>query len=400
MLKILVIAPFPPTIIRKRDFYLVNNLRGQDLRIEWVCIVEDRENIEQMVQENDHFKMKIFNVKKAVSLINTLLGILPFSKYPLQSHFTLSRAMGRYLRRVTSQNEYDVIHYVHIRSTIYERFIDPKFRGRSLIDLPDCSTYSYFNIFKNISIRQFAKKLVYAIEKNRIAKYESRLPILDLVLISATEVERFSKWVPSYRQYRLHVIENGIEKLNANDDKRANVENRQIIFLGKMSYISNQLLVKEFYTNVFSRLNDEENFKFIIAGSDPPDSIKKLQQEKKGITVTGFVAETSGYLRSSDIFIATFKTGSGVQNKVLEAMRYGCIVLCTQIVAEPLALEHNYNAIISESDQATLSYIRDIATHPSKYQHVRENALKYVNNYTSWETSAEKFVQLYKEIAK
>ena len=106
-----------------------------------------------------------------------------------------------------------------------------------------------------------------------------------------------------------------------------------IIFVGKMSYEPNIVAVNFFSTQIFPLLKAKySELKFIIVGANPDERVRKLA-DIEGVTVTGFVDSIERYFRHSTIVVAPMLTGAGIQNKIIQALSFGCCVAKTTIGA-------------------------------------------------------------------
>ena len=122
-----------------------------------------------------------------------------------------------------------------------------------------------------------------------------------------------------------------------------------IMFLGKMNYEPNITAVKYFANTIFPILRRSiRDLRFFVVGAQPTKEIRDLS-EIEGIEVTGFVESTEPYFQKASIVIAPMLTGAGVQNKIIQAMSYGCCVATTNIGAEGLSLE-SIDIVILNSD--------------------------------------------------
>jgi len=103
-----------------------------------------------------------------------------------------------------------------------------------------------------------------------------------------------------------------------------------LAFLGAYDATSNvaaaQILVEAVLPLVRSRMPDT---KVLLVGRDPPPAVRALDA-----VVTGTVPDVAAALRRASIFVAPMWSGSGVKNKVLEAMAAGL-----PVIASPLAVQ-------------------------------------------------------------
>lgn len=124
-----------------------------------------------------------------------------------------------------------------------------------------------------------------------------------------------------------------------------------IIFVGKMSYEPNIVATTYFSTRIFPSLKVHyPDLKFIIVGANPDDRVKELMKIE-GVIVTGFVDSVEPYFKDSTIVVAPMLTGAGIQNKIIQAMSYGCCVATTTIGAEGLEINHEEIEILNSADE-------------------------------------------------
>lgn len=166
--------------------------------------------------------------------------------------------------------------------------------------------------------------------------------------------------------------------------------NNCIVFIGKMNYEPNVVAVTYFAELVFPNLlKCFSHLEFIIVGAHPNLRVQKLA-EKNRVIVTGYVDSIEPYLRKATIVIAPMLTGAGIQNKIIQAMSYGCCVVTTPIGAEGLSICDGEIAIVEgeENMQRTiLSLLNDV----EKRREMGKKARKYVIENLSEEVISEQF---------
>jgi glycosyltransferase involved in cell wall biosynthesis len=77
---------------------------------------------------------------------------------------------------------------------------------------------------------------------------------------------------------------------------------------------------------------------FVIIGSNPNKQILELARKlPERIIVTGFILSPAAIFQGAICSVAPMQTGSGIQNKILESMAAGNVVITSSLAAKPLA---------------------------------------------------------------
>lgn len=116
-----------------------------------------------------------------------------------------------------------------------------------------------------------------------------------------------------------------------------------LVFVGNMSYHPNILAAKYLVDQIARHLKPRmPALKLLIAGANPVREVKHLQTD--WIKVTGYMEDIRSAYSNGKVFVAPIFTGSGLQNKILEAMAMEVPCVTTAIVADsigaPASLVH------------------------------------------------------------
>jgi polysaccharide biosynthesis protein PslH len=95
-------------------------------------------------------------------------------------------------------------------------------------------------------------------------------------------------------------------------------------------------------------IGKQPDVRFHVVGPD----IEEVRTAGKSIIKRGFVEDLAGEYRACDVFICPLKTGTGVKNKMLEAMASGCAIVSTSIGVEGLDLIHGTHLLIADDETA------------------------------------------------
>lgn len=163
-----------------------------------------------------------------------------------------------------------------------------------------------------------------------------------------------------------------------------------LVFVGKMNYEPNVVAVTWFAEHVLPKLLvTYPNLQFQIVGAHPEKRIQRLS-DNPNIQVTGFVESVEPYFQNATIVVAPMLTGAGIQNKIIQAMSYGCCVVTTPIGAEGLTINHNEIAVLG-SESEMIDGIANLLINREKRIEMGRSARQYVIDNLSTEVIAKQF---------
>lgn len=163
-----------------------------------------------------------------------------------------------------------------------------------------------------------------------------------------------------------------------------------LVFVGKMNYEPNVVAVTWFAEHVLPKLLvTYPNLQFQIVGAHPEKRILRLS-DNPNIQVTGFVESIEPYFQRATIVVAPMLTGAGIQNKIIQAMSYGCCVVTTSIGAEGLTINHNEIAVWDDEDKM-VNGIKLLLSDREKRASMGKVARKYVMDNLSPKVITEQF---------
>jgi len=123
----------------------------------------------------------------------------------------------------------------------------------------------------------------------------------------------------------------------------------------------------------------------MIVGAYPGDEVKALADGDPRITVTGFVDDVRPYMRSASVYAAPAISGTGIKNKVLQAM-----AMELGIVATPLSMDgipsakNGEHVLIEEGAQALADAVCRLLDDPDTCQQLGLKARECIKENFSW----------------
>ena len=169
---------------------------------------------------------------------------------------------------------------------------------------------------------------------------------------------------------------------------------KDILFVGGFNHKPNEdavlWFVKEIWPNILREIPD---CKFIVAGSNPTEKIRKLAS--KNIIVTGFVSDNmlDEYYQQCKVCVIPLRFGAGVKGKTIEAIYKKIPIVSTPIGVEGLYDIENYVDATEEPSE----FARKVINY-YKNDDLAEKAVSKYHEYLSKYFSDEYTKKIFKNI--
>lgn len=164
--------------------------------------------------------------------------------------------------------------------------------------------------------------------------------------------------------------------------KHSSNQTYSICFTGNMSYAPNvdaaRYLVQEVMPLVWSQIPSAT---VLLAGADPKPAVKALTGPK--VTVSGRLDDIRTAYASAKIFVAPMRIGSGMQNKMLEAMSMGLPCVTTTLAAAPLGATAWKHLLVGDS-AAELADLIVKLSFEELHNSIAEDGHRFVQEHFSW----------------
>jgi glycosyltransferase involved in cell wall biosynthesis len=237
------------------------------------------------------------------------------------------------------------------------------------------------------------KKPIFLYEYQALRRYEKNIFSHFTNKIIITSIDR--DLIPNKQRQYIQVIPNGVDFEKFIPTKEEKIYD--LIFAGNMSYPPNVdavlLLAKSIFPKLLAQLPD---LKLCICGADPTSAIKALASEN--ITVTGWVDEMSEYYAQSKIFVAPMQLGTGLQNKLLEAMAMKLPCVTSLLAGKPLeGARHDHDLIICHTINEYVEAILKLLNNKTFYRTIAKNGYHFVKTHYDWEEIGKKLEEIMNE---
>jgi glycosyltransferase involved in cell wall biosynthesis len=381
--KILVITPgipYPPVNGFKLKIFNMLKVLSSEYSIDLIIIGNEKltdESVEFLNKTVANYR--IFRYPKVMFFLNLFRALFDMT-LPFQVAYFTFRKVKKSIKN--NANDYQYVFLNLIRTAGYIELFDP---NRVVIDIVDSIGLNYLRSKNNTA--SILHKIIYKIEAPRLIKFEKEIIAKAklTLFVNRDEADYYSKygkteWLP-----------NGVNGNLLEFNYQKSEYHKCICFFGAMFYQPNIDAVLWFIKNVMPSL--PENVKFYIVGQKPAYSVLRAAKSNKNVVVTGFMENPYEILQSSLCNVAPMQTGGGIQNKILESMGLGQIVITNDLGVTPIiGAKTEENILVANRPEEFVNYINRLIQDRESFQAVGENARSLIKNNYSWENYKNKLL--------
>ena len=304
------------------------------------------------------------------------MGRAFFKGLPIQCGLFYNKTNARRLQQIV-----DKVHPDHIYCQLFRM-------AEYVKNLPVPKTLDYQDVFSKGMARRAENskgpvKWFFNMEHRRVARYEAEIfDNFDHKTI-ITAVDR--DLIPHPRRNEIVVVPNGVEfdKFSYQGEEKE----YDLIFSGNMGYAPNvdaaEYLVREILPPLLVKF---PHLRLVLCGATPSPRVQALRSAH--VVVTGWVDSMTEWYAKSKIFIAPMRMGTGLQNKLLEAMSMHLPCITSPLAARPLVEAEQHQSVISCSE--TKDYVAAVTrmlTEENAYNQLADSGYNYVHQFYDWENA-------------
>ena len=189
----------------------------------------------------------------------------------------------------------------------------------------------------------------------RLRRFERRVCLACKAILAVSDADRKALAIRAPdKAAAMRVLPNGVDPTYWSRDATfppANIPRgvEALVFDGTMDYRPNVDAAVWFVKYVLPLVRaDRPQVRFYIVGRNPSPEVVSLA-ERPGVTVTGAVPDTRGWVAGATVYVVPMRMGGGVRLKVLQAMSMGCAIVSTPMGAEGIFLRPNKDLMLART---------------------------------------------------
>jgi len=162
-------------------------------------------------------------------------------------------------------------------------------------------------------------------------------------------------------------------------------DTKELLFTGKLDLWANHLMINTIIKDILPKIRKRfPGTKLILAGAKPSKSILALQNDY--IEVHANVPTLVPYLQKAAVFIHPHQGGSGIQNKLLEAMSCGAPVVTSPTGIQGIEATHGKDIMVGNTPEEMVEHIIKIMTDQNFAANLGKNARQLIIDTHSWQS--------------
>ena len=233
---------------------------------------------------------------------------------------------------------------------------------------------------------------VMTLEQKRLIKYEKL--VFDKFDACTIISEQDRQFLPLADRNEVTIVRNGVDMdffHPMNEEK-----NTDVLFAGNMGYPPNVLACEFLGRDVLPLLKREKpDIRITFSGARPTASI--VEMASNHVEVTGWVDDMRDSYARTRLFVAPMKIGTGLQNKLLEAMSMGIPCITTPLANNALQANDGEHIVLASSPNDFCDRILELLEDRDKAARIGDAGRTFVQGQYSWTAQTQPLVELLKE---
>jgi len=319
----------------------------------------------------------VFRLNRWKLLLRMLLAF--FSRKPFQVHYFHEQSVARKIRLLIEDIRPDVIYCQLIRCSEYVK------------NLHDYSkTIDYMDALSTGQQRRALRAPWYLAplikeEAKRLRGYEHL--IFDYFEHHTIISEQDRRLIYHSQFNQIVVVPNGIDADYFTSDAEC-VKEYDLVFTGNMSYPPNVEGARRLALEILPIIKRKlPHARLLLAGANPSSEVQTLASAD--VIVSGWMEDIRKAYSSARVFVAPMLSGSGMQNKLLEAMSMALPCVTTELAASPLGVVHQNACLIGADNDELAEQIIRLLQNPEEALTLGAAGRKFVSHRFDWEATIQ-----------
>ena len=297
---------------------------------------------------------------------------------PMQCGYFYNRKAAKKVDALIEKHQPDILYGQLVRVAEYIRHKSiPK-----AIDYQDVFSYG---MKRRRDIASWITRPVFNMEYQRLCRYEAK--VFDEFDVKTIISKPDRDLIPHPKKDEILIIPNGVDHEFFKPQQQE--KRYDIVFTGNMSYAPNvnavDYLANEILPLVWKEVPEA---KMYIAGATHDPKVRKAASDR--IIISGWLDDIRDAYAQSRVFIAPMRIGTGLQNKLLEAMSMGLPAITTPLANASLGAKPDEEILVGSNAEELARHIITLLTNTDKASQIAQAGFDFTNRVYDWGKTTEK----------
>ena len=175
-------------------------------------------------------------------------------------------------------------------------------------------------------------------------------------------------------------------------------EKATLVFHGHLGYPPNIQAAVEFADKIFPAIRrDVPEAIFHLVGASPAVEVQKLAS-RPGIKLSADLPDLRSALCSAQIYVCALRYGSGIKNKILEAMAMQLPIVGYPGSTAGIDCVAGRHLLVADNPEQFAAQVLDLFKRPERAREIAEAGRQLVQENYSWEARAAAYEDLYRQV--
>jgi glycosyltransferase involved in cell wall biosynthesis len=230
-----------------------------------------------------------------------------------------------------------------------------------------------------------------------VRRYVSRAyrPFRRVVLVSREDEDAVRRLDPSLDT---EVVANGVDVDYFSPAASAARDRRLLLFTGALDFPPNALAARYLATEILPRVQRARpDARLVVAGRRPGASVRALAHQP-GVEVHADVDDLRPLLRTAGVFACAMTWGTGIKNKLLEAMACGAPAVATSLGCRGLNVRDGQEVLVADTAETFAASVARVLDDDALADGLARSGRAYVTRHHSWDAAARRYEAIYEDV--
>lgn len=231
------------------------------------------------------------------------------------------------------------------------------------------------------------------------ARYERWAAHLGTTIVASNQADCRALIAAGSAESKTTVVTNGVDAVGYFTPAPSEPATSDLIFVGDMSYGPNADAAELLISSILPRVRSSfPAARAVIVGKNPDPRL--VAQAGRAVEVTGYVEDVRPFLHRAAVVVIPLSAGTGIKNKVLEAMATARPVVMTPVAAEGIAVQDGLHAFVRTGTQGLVDAVESVLANRSAAQQLGRAGRALVTERYGWKARTDELVDVYERAIK